>query len=164
MSRPAGAHGTRGEMRLSRLREEIGGVSQKMLTKTLRQLERYGLASRYVHPVIAPRVDYQLTPLGRSLLDKICGIWDWVEHVIYNALKRADSTARIRVLAAMPSTQYDGVIGRIVFDPHGDLNDAAITIYKSHSTGNMSAFSLCTVRSRHIGCFVASPVCLIGRV
>ncbi len=63
------ALGTHGEMRFSRLREEIGGVSQKMLTKTLRQLERDGLVSRYVHPVIPPRVDYQLTPLGRSLLD-----------------------------------------------------------------------------------------------
>ncbi|MEA3120873.1 MAG: hypothetical protein QOH33_414 [Paraburkholderia sp.] len=71
--------GTQGEMRFSRLREEIGGVSQKMLTKTLRQLERDGLVTRYVHPVIPPRVDYQLTLLGRSLLEKICGIWDWVE-------------------------------------------------------------------------------------
>jgi DNA-binding HxlR family transcriptional regulator len=73
------ALGTHGEMRFSRLREHIDGVSQKMLTKTLRQLERDGLVSRYVHPVIPPRVDYRLTPLGRSLLDKICGIWDWVE-------------------------------------------------------------------------------------
>jgi|SRR5579863_2013925 len=71
--------GTHGELRFSRLREEVGGVSQKMLTKTLRQLERDGLVTRYVHPVIPPRVDYQLTPLGRSLLEKICGIWDWVE-------------------------------------------------------------------------------------
>jgi DNA-binding HxlR family transcriptional regulator len=73
------ALGTHGEMRFSRLREHVDGVSQKMLTKTLRQLERDGLVSRYVHPVIPPRVDYRLTPLGRSLLDKICGIWDWVE-------------------------------------------------------------------------------------
>ena len=73
------ALGTHGEMRFSRLREVVEGVSQKMLTKTLRQLERDGLVTRYVHPVIPPRVDYQLTPLGRSLLDKICGIWDWVE-------------------------------------------------------------------------------------
>jgi DNA-binding HxlR family transcriptional regulator len=73
------ALGTHGEMRFSRLRDEVGSVSQKMLTKTLRQLERDGLVSRYVHPVIPPRVDYQLTPLGRSLLDKVCGIWDWVE-------------------------------------------------------------------------------------
>ncbi|MGA3248639.1 MAG: helix-turn-helix domain-containing protein [Paraburkholderia sp.] len=72
------ALGTHGEMRFSRLRDEVGSVSQKMLTKTLRQLERDGLVSRYVHPVIPPRVDYQLTPLGRSLLDKVCGIWDWV--------------------------------------------------------------------------------------
>ncbi|MFL9932382.1 helix-turn-helix domain-containing protein [Paraburkholderia sp. RL18-103-BIB-C] len=74
------ALGTRGEMRFSRLREHIGGVSQKMLTKTLRQLERDGLVSRHVHPVIPPRVDYRLTPLGKSLLDKICGIWDWAER------------------------------------------------------------------------------------
>jgi DNA-binding HxlR family transcriptional regulator len=73
------ALGTRGEMRFSRLREHIGGVSQKMLTKTLRRLERDGLVSRHVHPVIPPRVDYRLTPLGNSLLDKICGIWDWAE-------------------------------------------------------------------------------------
>src|SRR3984885_6477718 len=72
------ALGTHGEMRFSRLRDEGGGGSQKRLTKTLRQLERDGLVSRYVHPVIPPRVDYQLTPLGRSLLDKVCGIWDWV--------------------------------------------------------------------------------------
>ena len=51
-------------------------------------------------------------------------------YVIYNAMKRADSTDRSKVLAAMPSTQYDGVIGRIAFDPHGDLKDAAITIYE----------------------------------
>jgi DNA-binding HxlR family transcriptional regulator len=70
--------GTHGMMRFSRLREHVGGVSQKMLTKTLRQLERDGLVSREVHPVIPPRVDYQLTPLGRSLLDTICGFWDWV--------------------------------------------------------------------------------------
>jgi len=77
------ALGTDGEMRFSRLREHIGGVSQKMLTKTLRQLERDGLVSRHVHPVIPPRVDYRLTPLGSSLLDKICGIWDWAEsHMI----------------------------------------------------------------------------------
>ena len=70
--------GTHGELRFSRLKEEVGGCSQKMLTKTLRQLERDGFISRYVHPVIPPRVDYQLTPLGRSLLEKIGEIWLWV--------------------------------------------------------------------------------------
>ena len=51
-------------------------------------------------------------------------------YVIYAAMKRANSTERTKILAAMPSTQYDGVIGHIAFDPHGDLKDAAITIYQ----------------------------------
>ena len=73
------ALGTRGKMRFSELRDGISGISPKMLTKTLRQLESAGLLTRYVHPVIPPHVDYTLTPLGRSLLEKICGMWDWVE-------------------------------------------------------------------------------------
>jgi DNA-binding HxlR family transcriptional regulator len=73
------ALGRRGAMRFSRLREQIGGVSQKMLTKTLRQLERDGLVSRHVYPVIPPRVDYRVTLLGKSLLEKICGIWEFAE-------------------------------------------------------------------------------------
>lgn len=68
-----------GEMRFSRLRERIGGVSQKMLTKTLRQLERDGLVTRRVHPVVPPRVDYRLTPLGESLGEAVCGVWLWVD-------------------------------------------------------------------------------------
>ncbi|WP_449184530.1 branched-chain amino acid ABC transporter substrate-binding protein [Trinickia sp. YCB016] len=51
-------------------------------------------------------------------------------YVIYDAMKRANSTDRAKILAAMPATQYDGVIGKIAFDPHGDLKDAAITIYQ----------------------------------
>jgi branched-chain amino acid transport system substrate-binding protein len=50
--------------------------------------------------------------------------------VIYSAMKRANSTDRAKVLAAMPSTQYDGVIGPIAFDAHGDLKGAAVTIYQ----------------------------------
>jgi DNA-binding HxlR family transcriptional regulator len=70
---------TEGELRFSRLREKVGGVSQKMLTKTLRQLERDGLLTRRVHAVVPPRVDYTLTPLGESLGEAVCGIWLWVE-------------------------------------------------------------------------------------
>src|SRR5437667_1845852 len=55
-----------GEMRFSRLREKVGEVSQKMLTKTLRQLERDGLVTRRVYAEVPPRVDYRLTPLGHS--------------------------------------------------------------------------------------------------
>jgi DNA-binding HxlR family transcriptional regulator len=69
-----------GEMRFSGLREQVGGVSQKMLTQTLRQLERDGLVTRHVHAVVPPRVDYKLTPLGESLGQAVCGIWIWAEE------------------------------------------------------------------------------------
>ena len=67
------------ELRFSRLRERVGGVSQKMLTKTLRQLERDGLVTRRVHATVPPRVDYKLTRRGRELGEATCAIWLWVE-------------------------------------------------------------------------------------
>lgn len=66
-----------GELRFTRLQESVGGVSQKMLTKTLRQLERDGLVIRSVHASIPPRVDYKLTPLGESFSESICGVCTW---------------------------------------------------------------------------------------
>src|SRR5688572_15749804 len=69
-----------GEMRFTRLQESVGGVSQKMLTKTLRQLERDGLVTRNVHASIPPRVDYKLTPLGESFSESICGLWTWADQ------------------------------------------------------------------------------------
>jgi DNA-binding HxlR family transcriptional regulator len=66
-----------GELRFTRLRAECGGISQKMLTQTLRQMERDGLAIRTVHPVIPPRVEYRLTELGGSLAEAFCGVWVW---------------------------------------------------------------------------------------
>ena len=66
-----------GRMRFTRLGVCIGGVSQKMLTKTLRQMEADGLVSRTVYPVIPPRVEYQLTALGHSLGEAFCGVWKW---------------------------------------------------------------------------------------
>ena len=71
--------GSGGEMRFTQLRDRIGNVSQKMLTKTLRQLERDGLVTRRVHPVVPPRVDYKLTRLGEALGEAVCGMWTWVE-------------------------------------------------------------------------------------
>ena len=71
-----------GEMRFSRLQERVGGISQKMLTKTLRQLERDGLVTRRVHAEVPPRVDYRLTELGQSLANALCDIWIWAaEHL-----------------------------------------------------------------------------------
>ena len=68
-----------GVVRFTRLGELVGGVSQKMLTKTVRQMERDGLVTRTVHPVIPPRVEYELTELGRSLGEAFCGVWIWAE-------------------------------------------------------------------------------------
>jgi DNA-binding HxlR family transcriptional regulator len=66
-----------GELRFSQLRERLPGISQKMLTQTLRQLERDGMVTRHVHAVVPPRVDYRLTPLGRSFAETVCNIWLW---------------------------------------------------------------------------------------
>jgi len=60
-----------GALRFNELRRSIGGISQRMLTLTLRGLERDGLVTRTVFPTIPPRVDYALTPLGRDLLDPV---------------------------------------------------------------------------------------------
>lgn len=69
-------HGT---VRFSQVGKLVGGISQKMLTKTLRQMESDGLVKRTVHPVIPPHVDYSLTALGRSLGGAFCGVWIWAE-------------------------------------------------------------------------------------
>jgi len=69
-------HGT---VRFTRLGELVGEISQKMLTKTLRQMESDGLVVRTIHPVIPPRVEYSLTSLGHSLGAAFCGVWIWAE-------------------------------------------------------------------------------------
>jgi DNA-binding HxlR family transcriptional regulator len=67
----------KGELRFTRLSECVEGVSQKMLTQTLRQMERDGLVTRTVHAVVPPKVEYKLTPLGMSLGAAFCGVWVW---------------------------------------------------------------------------------------
>jgi DNA-binding HxlR family transcriptional regulator len=69
-----------GRLRFTQLGDLIGGVSQKMLTKTLRQMEADGLVTRTVYPVVPPRVEYELTDLGHSLGEAFCGVWTWVEQ------------------------------------------------------------------------------------
>ncbi len=79
-----------GRLRFTRLGELIGNISQKMLTKTLRQMEADGLVVRTVFPVIPPRVEYELTELGQSLGAAFCGVWTWAEQhreAIMNARK-----------------------------------------------------------------------------
>jgi DNA-binding HxlR family transcriptional regulator len=68
-----------GELRFTQVGRQVPGISQKMLTQTLRQMERDGLVERTVHPVIPPRVDYRLTDLGLSLGEAFCGVWTWAE-------------------------------------------------------------------------------------
>ncbi|BCM93967.1 HTH-type transcriptional activator HxlR [Abditibacteriota bacterium] len=69
-----------GEMRFTQLGRMVKGISQKMLTQTLRQMERDGLLTRTVHPVIPPKVEYKLTDLGLSLGAAFCGVWIWAEE------------------------------------------------------------------------------------
>lgn len=69
-----------GELRFTRISELVEGVSQKMLTKTLRQMERDGLLVRTVYPVIPPHVEYRLTEMGASLGAAFCGVWIWAEQ------------------------------------------------------------------------------------
>jgi DNA-binding HxlR family transcriptional regulator len=71
------ANGTR---RYAELKKEIDGISQKMLTQTLRSLERDGLVLRKVHPVVPPKVEYSLTRLGRTLIDPLHALCRWSER------------------------------------------------------------------------------------
>lgn len=67
-------------LRFTELRREIDGISQRMLTVTLRQLERDGLVRRTVYPVVPPKVEYELTPLGSTLHETIQALVDWTER------------------------------------------------------------------------------------
>jgi len=91
-----------GPRRFNELRREIPSVSQRMLTLTLRNLERDGLVSRTVTPSIPPRVDYELTPLGRSLEGPIGQLQQWaLDNVgaIHVAQARYDE-AHVEAVAA----------------------------------------------------------------
>ena len=75
-----------GTRRYSELAREIEGVSQKMLTQTLRALERDGIVERTVYPVVPPHVDYELTELGRTLHEPIRALESWSVRNIENVL------------------------------------------------------------------------------
>jgi DNA-binding HxlR family transcriptional regulator len=81
----------RGEMRFTRLSELVPGISYKMLTQTLRLMEREGLITRTVHPVVPPKVEYRLTELGLSLGAAFCGVWMWAEQHL-EEVERARAT------------------------------------------------------------------------
>ena len=91
-----------GSKRFNELRREIPSVSQRMLTLTLRNLERDGIVSRAVTPSIPPRVDYALTDLGYSLLTPIMGLSEWALdniEAIHEAQARFDAQSEERAAA-----------------------------------------------------------------
>ena len=70
-----------GPLRYNEIRRAIDGISQRMLTLTLKELERDGLVTRTMFPTIPPRVDYELTQLGRNLMVPLRSLYDWaVKH------------------------------------------------------------------------------------
>ncbi|MBK8138690.1 MAG: helix-turn-helix transcriptional regulator [Chloroflexi bacterium] len=85
-----------GPQRFSAIQRRIGGISQKMLTQTLRELERSGIVSRTVYAEVPPRVEYELTSLGETLCAPIKAIREWAESNIA-AVNRAQSMYDERV-------------------------------------------------------------------
>lgn len=85
-----------GPVRFNALKRQVGAISQRMLTVTLRSLERDGLVSRTVHPTVPPQVEYALTDLGHSLAGPIGGLADWAvaqQGVINENRRRFDAEA-----------------------------------------------------------------------
>jgi DNA-binding HxlR family transcriptional regulator len=86
-----------GPKRFNELRRALGSISQRMLTLTLRGLDRDGLATRTMFPTIPPRVDYELTRLGRSLLEPVSALGLWARKnraIIQEARRRFDGAAK----------------------------------------------------------------------
>jgi DNA-binding HxlR family transcriptional regulator len=97
-------------MRFNELRHAIGGISQRMLTLTLRNLERDGLVTRTVYPEIPPRVEYALTDLGRTLTDPLDALWNWAaEHQgkVQQARRRYDE-GKAAQHEPVPTRHYAG--------------------------------------------------------
>ncbi|CCM73980.1 putative transcriptional regulator protein [Rhizobium mesoamericanum STM3625] len=70
----------KGPLRFSRVMERVEGISQKVLTQTLRTLESDGLVTRTLYPQVPPRVEYELTPLGGELLVEVVTLWQWIAN------------------------------------------------------------------------------------
>ena len=83
--------------RFSDLKRSIPGISQRMLTATVRHLERNGMLTRHVYAEVPPRVEYELTALGRGLMDPVRGLVSWLQSnwpAIRGARERFDARAR----------------------------------------------------------------------
>lgn len=90
--------------RFTELKRGVEGISQRMLTVTLRGLERDGILTRTVHNVMPPHVRYQLTPMGATLLDATAPLLDWSnQNLAHIEAARADYDSRARIPTDMPS-------------------------------------------------------------
>lgn len=95
------ALGVNGSMRHAAIRRQMTGVTQRMLTKTLRAMERDGLVQRHEYGEIPPRVEYELTPLGMGLLVRMSPVWTWVVENV-EAFREARTTFDRRDGSAPP--------------------------------------------------------------
>lgn len=96
-----------GPLRFSEVSRAVSGISQKMLTQTLRGLERDGLVTRTIYPQIPPRVEYELTPVGVTLISLLGGLQGWAtEHmaVIIEARREYDTSAPLHGVVAGKSS------------------------------------------------------------
>jgi DNA-binding HxlR family transcriptional regulator len=115
-----------GELRFSALKRLVTGISQKMLTQTLRDMEREGLVTRTVIPTVPPRVDYRLTELGLGLGAAFCGVWIWAGQnldAIEQSRARFDADAALH--RSKSGAKTAGPPGRRGLDPPSaqDCND-----------------------------------------
>jgi len=86
--------GQKEKIRFNELKFMVSGISQRMLTVTLRSLEENGVVERTWYPEIPPRVEYQLTPLGQSLLQKMVELWEWASTHMSDIQQSRDRFAR----------------------------------------------------------------------
>ena len=80
-----------GRLRFGDLKTQLEGISGKVLTETLRDLERDGLVTRHVHAEVPPRVEYELTPLGRTLYEPLLALCRWAEEHIAEVLENREN-------------------------------------------------------------------------
>lgn len=92
-----------GARRFTELRKDVDGISQRMLTVTLRGLERDGLIDRRVYPVVPPRVEYSLTPLGRTLLCTVAPLLGWAAEHLHDI-----DVARVTYDKRQEQPEFDG--------------------------------------------------------
>jgi DNA-binding HxlR family transcriptional regulator len=101
-----------GTLRFNELKRQINGISQRMLTLTLRNLERDGLVTRTIYPEIPPRVEYGLTELGKTLREPIGELWDWsaANHQAIVAARLKYDARHSAEAAARPERRYAGAV------------------------------------------------------